>query len=365
MEWTLYVDLDAYYVACELRDRPELEGRRVLVGPDPTKGPTRGVVLSASYAARAFGARSAMPVRRAAELVPEAVWIPPDFRKYERTSREVLSLLRRFSDRVVPLSIDEAAVIVDREGVEEVRSLAREIQAAVRSELRLSASVGVSPHRVVAKIASDREKPGGLVVVPPESTAEFLAPLPVRVVPGVGPKTEARLIELGLNTLGDVAQRRPAELRSTLGGFAKELVDLARGRPLPLPPDRGGPKSRSVDRTFPGDVGDLTTLLQALPEMSGSLAEVLKEERLVAASVGVGVRWADFTRVQRSRAPSHGIREVEEIRAEADHLLRNAWAEEQGGAGRAVRTLSVRVERLRPVSGSQRRLDPRPEAPVN
>src|SRR5580658_2900200 len=132
MEWTLYVDLDAYYVACELRDRPTLEGQRVLVGPDPTKGRTRGVVLSASYAARAFGARSAMPVQRAAQLVPEAVWIAPDFPKYERTSREVRRLLERFSDRVVPLSIDEAAVIVELGSAEEARNLARTIQVAIR-----------------------------------------------------------------------------------------------------------------------------------------------------------------------------------------------------------------------------------------
>jgi len=365
MEWTLYVDLDAYYVACELRDRPELEGRRVLVGPDPSKGPTRGVVLSASYAARAFGARSAMPVTRAAELVPEAVWVAPDFAKYERTAREVRTLLRRFSDRVIPLSIDEAAVIVDLEDIAAVRRLAREIQAAIRTELRLSASIGASPHRTVAKIASDREKPGGIVIVPPQGIAEFLASLPIRVVPGVGPKTDARLRAIGLETLGELARRRPGELRPVLGSFAAELVALARGHPKPLPDETGGPRSRSVDRTFPEDIGDLEPLLKALPAMAGSLAGVLQEERLVGEGVGVGVRWADFSRIQRSRASTHGIHEAEEIRAEAERLLRSAWGEERTGRGRSVRTLSVRVERLRPASGVQRRLDGPPEAPVN
>ncbi|MCI4366416.1 MAG: DNA polymerase IV [Thermoplasmata archaeon] len=364
MEWTLYVDLDAYYVACELRDRPDLEGQRVLVGPDPTKGPTRGVVLSASYAARAFGARSAMPVQRAAELVPEAIWIPPDFPKYERTSQEVRAVLERFSDRVVPLSIDEAAVIVERSSVEEVRALAVEVQTAIRTELRLSASIGASPHRVVAKIASDREKPGGIVVVAPDAIARFLARLPVRTVPGVGPKTEARLLELGVKTLGDVAARRVAELRPTLGRFADELIALARGHPGPIPPDAGGPKSRSVDRTFAADVGELAMLEEAIPRMARSLSETLHDEQLVGASVGVGLRWADFTRVHRSRTVPHGIREAAEIQGEAERLLRIAWGEERAGEGRSVRTLSVRVERLRPVSGRQHRLDPEIGAPL-
>jgi nucleotidyltransferase/DNA polymerase involved in DNA repair len=359
MEWTLYVDLDAYYVACELRDRPELEGRRVLVGPDPTKGRTRGVVLSASYAARAFGARSAMPVTRAAALVPDAVWIPPDFRKYVAISRQVRHVLDRFSDRVIPLSIDEAAVLVDRPSPVEARALAVEIQRTIREELRLSASIGVATHRTVAKIASDREKPGGIVVVPAEGIAAFLAPLPVRVIPGVGPKTEARLQSAGLHAVGELAQRKPSELRPMLGHFADGLVALARGRPTPLAPESSdGPRSRSVDRTFPGDVGELQALCEALPEMADSLAETLTEEHLVGTGVGVGIRWSDFSRITRSRATLHAVAAPEEILPEAERLLRSAWREEQDGAGRPVRTLSLRVERLRPRTGRQQRLFP-------
>ncbi|HEV8050693.1 MAG TPA: DNA polymerase IV, partial [Thermoplasmata archaeon] len=187
MRWVLYVDIDAYYVSCELRTRPELVGRAVIVGPDPHLGATRGVVLSASYEARAFGVRSAMPVGEAARRCPDAVWLPADFPKYGAMAEEVRTLLRgRFGD-VVPLSIDEAAVSVDAADDEAAGAAALSAQTALREQLGLPASIGVATSRTVAKIASDRAKPGGVVVVRPGSVATFLAPLPIRAIPGVGP----------------------------------------------------------------------------------------------------------------------------------------------------------------------------------
>lgn len=353
----LYVDLDAYYVACEVRDRPELEGRPVLIGPDPSKGPTRGVVLSASYPARAQGARSAMPAQRAAALVPDAIWIPPDFGKYERISHDVVELLRRFSDRVVPLSIDEAAVEIEAESADAAGEVARRVQAAVRSELRLSASVGVATHRTVAKIASDLRKPGGLVVVPPEAIAAVLAPLPVRAVPGIGPKTEARLAKLGIVQVGELPTASRTALRREFGRFADELVELALGRPPPLPAGESGPQLRSTDHTFAHDVTELEPLRAELAGMARGLFEALRRERLRGESVGVALRWEDFQRSQRSRTLAHTLEGPEEIEAQAERLLRGLWEAERRGRGRAVRTLSLRIERLRPVSGRLPPLD--------
>src|SRR5580692_10524917 len=198
MRWVVYLDIDAYYVSCELRDRPDLVGRPVIVGPDPGLRPTRGVVLSASYEARKFGVRSAMPAREAARRCPEAVWIAADFPKYGRTAEEVRDLLRARFGEVVPLSIDEAAVGVDAADDGAAGAVAVAVQAEIRTTLGLPVSIGVATSRTVAKIASDRAKPGGVVVVRPESVATFLGPLPIRAVPGVGPKTEARLATYGI-----------------------------------------------------------------------------------------------------------------------------------------------------------------------
>lgn len=356
MEWTLYVDLDAYYVACELRDHPELEGRPVLVGPDPSKGATRGVVLSASYPARALGVRGAMPVQRAALLAPEAVWFPPDFPKYERISREVRERLARFAPRVVPLSIDEAAVIVDVEGPDAARAIAEAVQQDLRATLHLSASVGVATHRTVAKIASDRGKPGGIVVVPPDGIGAFLAPLPVRSIPGVGPKAEEALHRLGIETIDQLAHTPKERLRRSFGRFGDELVELARGRPGPLPPDAETPRSRSAERTFVEDVAARPTLREAVERLASAVAQTLAEEGLAGATVSVAFRWGDFERSQRSRTLAHSIASAAELAAEAQRLAETLWAEEQRGRGRPVRTVSVRVGELHRTTGRQRTL---------
>jgi nucleotidyltransferase/DNA polymerase involved in DNA repair len=351
--WVLYVDLDAYYVSCELRTRPELVGRPVIVGPPPSEGPSRGVVLSASYEARKFGVRSALPAAAAARMCPEAVWIPPDFPKYESTAREVRRLLARHATKLVPYSIDEAAVLVDARSATEARTRALRVQEELRSELGLPSSIGVAPWRVVAKIASDRAKPGGVVVVPPEGVASFLAPLPVRSVPGVGPKTEALLKSHGVVTVGDLANRRSSEFVRTLGHFAPELIRLARGNPVEAPEDESGPRSRSSDHTFPRDVEEWPEVERAVRELVDGLARSLDEEGLRYGTVGVQFRWADFSRSQRSRALPAAREGAAPMRATADRLARELWEVEGAGGRRSVRTVSVRTERLVPKTQRQ------------
>jgi nucleotidyltransferase/DNA polymerase involved in DNA repair len=344
--WVIYVDLDAYYVACEIRDRPELAGKPVIVGPPPSAGPTRGVVLSASYEARPFGVRSALPVQIAARLCPQAIWVPPDFEKYERVSREVRALLRTFSPDVVPFSIDEAVVGTDAAGPEEARAIAERIQRALVERLGLPSSLGVATTRLVAKMATDAAKPGRIVVVPPGEVARFVAPLPVRAVPGVGPKTEQRLGSEGITTIGELAAKRPAEIGRWLGAFGRELVALARGEPVESPLVETGPRSRSTDRTFAADVTSWPELESAVRELAGELARALDREGLRYGSVGVGLRWSDFSRTQRVRSLSGASEGPASMAERAVRLAREVWEAESATQGRAVRTVSVRAERL-------------------
>jgi nucleotidyltransferase/DNA polymerase involved in DNA repair len=356
----LYVDMDAFYVSCELRERTDLRGRPVIVGPDPRLGFARGVVLSASYEARAFGVRSAIPAARAVRMCPEAVWLPADFRKYERAAHEIRDFLASHGDRVVPLSIDEAAVAGEFAGAPEAEAAARAIQAGLRDQLSLPASIGVATDRTVAKIASDRAKPAGVVTVAPSETAAFLAGLPIEVVPGIGPKTSERLRALGATTIGSLLELPGPRLRSAVGEMANELRALARGTPIDHTnaEDGRGPRSRSTAQTFGEDIGDLETLQQVADGLAASLAEALASERLRFQTVTIGLRWEDFDRTQRSHTLSAAHEDAATLRLTARRVVADAWAEERGHAGRRVRTLSVGVERLTDRRMRQATLDP-------
>ncbi|MFI5414760.1 MAG: DNA polymerase IV [Candidatus Lutacidiplasmatales archaeon] len=357
VRWVLYIDIDAFYVSCELRDRPDLAGRPVIVGPDPSKGPTRGVVLSASYKARAFGVRSAMPVAEAGRRCPEAIWISADFPKYGRAAEEVRARLALRFGEVIPLSIDEAAVRVEAAEADDAGRVAREVQADLKAEVHLPSSIGVATSRTVAKIASDRAKPGGVVVVRPESVAAFLAPLPARSIPGVGPKTEVRLATYGIATIGDLAKGLPLAARREFGDTGRFFVRLARGEEIIDGPDVLGPRSRSSDRTFEADVSDPREVEVAVDRLARDLAESLAKERLRFQTVAVGVRWEDFSRTTRSRTLAAAADGAERLATTARRLFEELWAAEAAGRQRKVRTVSVHTERFRPATDRQRTLD--------
>ncbi len=356
-DWVLYVDLDAYYVAVERRGRPELAGVPVIVGPPPTVEPSRGVVLSASYEARAFGVHSAMPARTAARLCPQAVWVPPDFAKYERVAHEVRELLRPHARSLVPYSIDECVLVVGDLGPVASRELALRVQAELGERLGLAASIGVATSRTVAKIASDRAKPGGVLVVLPGEIAGFLAPLPVRAIPGVGPRTEEVLARHGVKTIGELAAVRRTELLRELGGFGRELVDLARGLPHEAPDDRQEPRSRSAERTFAQDASTVEEVVAAARTLAGGLALDLEKEGLRYGAVAVAFRWRDFERTQRGRTLAAAREGSGTLVEEADRLARALWTEPRPGRPHEVRTVSVRVERLSERSQRQISLD--------
>jgi DNA polymerase IV len=297
----LHVDLDAFFAAVEQRDRPELRGLPVIVGGG---GPTdRGVVSAASYEARAFGVRSAMPLRTAGALCPGGVFLPVDGRKYGAVSREVMAILRRFTPLVEPISIDEAFLdVAGSEGLfGEPEAIARAIKKTIANEVRLTASVGVASTKLVAKIASELRKPDGLVIVPPGEEADFLAPLPIWRLWGVGPQTRRALEDYGVQTIGDLAGLEPDLLVRRFGRHGAELAQRARGVDASPVGDGMEAKSVSHEHTFMVDTRDPEELERTLLALSEGVAGRLRTAGLKAATISVKVRDSHFETVTRQR----------------------------------------------------------------
>jgi DNA polymerase-4 len=297
----LHVDLDAFFAAIEQRDRPELRGKPVIVGAGGAD--QRGVVSAASYEARRFGVRSAMPLRTAARLCPDAVFVPVDGRKYAAVSGQVMTILRRFTPAVEPVSIDEA--FLDVGGTELLHGMpvdaARSIKAAIRHELALTASVGVASTKLVAKVASDLRKPDGLVVVPEGGEADFLAPLPISRLWGVGERTARALGDYGVRTIGDLASLPDDLLTRRFGRQGPVLAQRARG----IDPSRvsGGEAAKSVshEHTFDVDTSDQEVLERTLLALAEGVAGRLRRGRVTARTVAVKVRDSAFVTTTRQR----------------------------------------------------------------
>ena len=340
----LHVDMDAFYAAVEQRDDPSLRGKPVIVGADPQGGRGRGVVATASYEARKFGVGSAMPISQAWRACPHGVYVRPHMDKYAAVSRQVFAVLRRFSDVVEPVSIDEAFLDVTAvlratgpggpAGTAE--ELAARLKAAIAAETQLTASVGLATSKMVAKVASDMRKPDGLVVVPPGGEAAFLAPLPVRRLWGVGPKMEETLIRLGLHAIGDLAAAEPAFVERRLGDHGLFLRDLARGLDdRPVVAEAEGAKSIGQEHTFDEDTADLARLRKMVLDLSDQVARRLREHGVHARTVTLKYRDERFVTVTRAKT-------TEEATDSGDAIFAQAWRLFEGVHGaRRVRLLGV------------------------
>ena len=318
----LHVDLDAFFAAVEQRDRPELRGRPVVVG---VGGRTdRGVVSAASYEAREYGIHSAMPLRTAARLCGSAVFVPVDGRKYSAVSKQVMEILRRYTPAVEQVSIDEA--FLDVAGSEALHGspleMARSIRQTVSAELQLTVSVGVATTKLVAKVASDLEKPDGLVVVAPGTEAAFLAPLPISRLWGVGHKTAAILAEFGVRTIGDLAALPEEVLARRFGRQGPLLVQRAQG--IDASPVSGLDPARSVshEHTFDIDTADPEALERTLLALSEGVAGRLRAGGVKARTIAVKVRDSSFHTVSRQRTLSEPTDQTEVIFAAARDLAR-------------------------------------------
>jgi DNA polymerase-4 len=337
----LHVDMDAFYASVEARDRPELAGKPLIVGGDGS----RGVVLSASYAARAFGVRSAMPVARARRMCPRAVVVPPRHRVYAAASRQVLAIFAAVTPEVEPLALDEA--FLDVSGA--VRRLgppaaiAALIRAQVAEQQRLTCSVGVAACKFVAKIASARCKPDGLLVVPRAGVLGFLHPLPASALWGVGDRTAEVLARLGLRTVGDIAHAPLATLQCELGvAQGSHLAALAWGRDERRVTPRVREKSIGAEQTFAADLDDPRRIRLELLRLSGRTAAALRAGGYVARTVSVKMRLASFKTMTRSRTLASPTDVAHQIYATACALYESAGL----GRGARLRLVGVRASGL-------------------
>jgi DNA polymerase-4 len=331
----VHIDLDAFYAAVEALEHPELAGEPIIVGGSPEG---RGVVMTASYEARRFGVHSAMPMFRALEKCPQAVVLPARHAEYRKRSRKVMAILNEVSTLVEQTSIDEAYVdLTDHvESWDAAIEKARQIQRRVKEQEGLSSSLGVATNKLVAKVASDRDKPGGLTVVPPGEEAAFLAPLSVRVLWGIGPVTAKKLADMGVDTVGDLASLSEAQLRERFGRHGTGMYRQARGI------DRGQvqvereAKSVSQETTFRQDLRDVNALEKQLKRLSTGVAQRLKRSERAAETVAIKLRYADFATLTRQMTLSVPTDDHEVIYQTALVLFHRTWQR-----GRPVRLLGV------------------------
>ncbi len=312
-----HLDMDAFYASVEQRDRPELRGQPVIVGAPPSR---RGVVAAASYEARKFGVRSAMPSATAGRLCPKGVFVPPRMEAYRAESRCIMEILSTSGGIVEQVSIDEAYLdlSVQCEGADADDSLllglpiARELRRRIRDERGLTASIGIASNKLLAKMASDFQKPDGLTLVPERDKVEFLRPMPVRAIHGVGKVTEQALLTAGLRTIGDLQDHR-GDLRALVGSWGPRLRQFAFGeddRPLELGDEI---KSISAEETFERDTEDRRILRACLREQASDISTKLKRKRLGAHTVQVKVRYGDFTTLTRQISVEEPLTEANDI----------------------------------------------------
>jgi DNA polymerase IV len=335
------VDLDAFYASVEMLEDPTLVGKPLLIGGSPS---ARGVVAAASYEARKYGCHSAMPMSRAVKLCPTAVILRPRFSLYREYSQQVMDVLRRESALVEQMSIDEAYVDLSPVAgtMEEAEGLAHRMQGRIRLDIGLPASVGLAPSKLVAKVACETGKPQGFVVIRPGEEAAFFANLKVRALPGIGPRSTQKLRNSGFETLGQVADASMQTIMAVLGPYGAVIQRRARGEDAsPVSTDRET-KSVSAEETFAEDVSDAQALNDEVKRLAGRVAESLSNHGLVARTVTLKLRNAEFLTITRSASRDRSTADADAIAADALDLLSANWLE-----GDPVRLIGVGASNLR------------------
>jgi DNA polymerase-4 len=345
MRRILHIDMDAFFSAVEEKRHPELVGKPVVVGGegDPTK---RGVVSTASYEARKFGIHSAMPLKTAYRLCPDAVFLPVDYEEYSRVSGEVKAILRQFSPEIEDVGIDEAFLdisSIDRPSEE----ISKEIKKRVRDETGLTCSIGIGPNKLLAKIASDMQKPDGLTIIMEDDIRERIWPLSARKLWGVGPKTEAYLKEMGIQTIGDLASLPLDRLIEEFGqSYGNYLYEASRGIDESPLVTHWEPRSISRETTFQKDTDNWQAIAKTLAELTKEIVAGMREEGYQGRTVTVKIRFNDFRTYTRAKTLEDLTDSLEKIRKAAFECLGRVELRKK------VRLVGVRISSLEKVSSS-------------
>ncbi len=333
----VHFDLDAFYASVAQRDDPSLRGKPLAVSGSSR----RAVVLTASYEARPFGVRSAMPLYKARDLCPQLIVVAPNFSRYHEVSKACFAIFEEGAQAVEGLSLDEAFVALESDDVEAGTEYARSVRGRIREEVGLTASAGVAAQKMVAKIACDDAKPDGLKTIAPGTEANYLAPMPVGRLWGIGPKTQARLSAEKIATIGEIAALSDERLFALFGRWGRELRELARGNDTrPVVSDRET-RSISSETTFEFDVRDLAELQETLHQLAVDVAERLDRHRLRAATIGVKVKLDDFSILGRQTSLAQATSALSVIETAAKRCLERVELGKH-----AVRLLGVRVASL-------------------
>ena len=338
-KWTravLHLDMDAFYVNVHILDYPDDAGVPLAVGGQPDK---RGVVASASYEARALGIRSAMPMITAVKLCPTLKIVSANWPRIKECSKQVMVVLREFGT-VEQMSVDEA--YIDLSDQPDPETVAEQIRSRVKSETGLPCSVGLATSKLVAKVASDFDKPEGFTVVPPATEATFLAPMSTRAIHGIGPRTAEKLAAMGVETCAQLATADFVQLKQRFGNQAENLQQRAQGIDTrEVQSDRGPAKSISQEWTFNSDVNDPKFLNEKLQKMCETVANALQKRKLVAHTINVKFRWADFTTFSRQKSLEVGVDQAEDIYRIAHAIWQENWP-----SGQRMRLLGIGVSNL-------------------
>jgi DNA polymerase IV (DinB-like DNA polymerase) len=321
----MHVDMDAFFAAVEEREHPEFKGMPIVVGADPKEGRGRGVVSSASYKARRFGVRSGMPISKAWKLCPEAIYLPVNYELYVKVSNEIMDILRKYAGKFEQWGIDEAFLDVTSKVKDytEAEALAKQIKTEIHEKEKLTCSVGIGPNKLIAKIASDFQKPDGLTIVKEDEAEKFLAPLPVRKLLWVGRKTEQKLKGLGIKTIDDLAHYDPTVLVETFGVVGTQMYLMAHGIDKSNVEERGEIKSISRERTFEEDTSDFNLILNTLDTLSEEVCNDVLRQNLYFKTVTVKVRYENFETHTHSKTLSLITNRIQDLKKTARELIQN------------------------------------------
>ncbi|MBI4167942.1 MAG: DNA polymerase IV [Candidatus Aenigmarchaeota archaeon] len=339
----MHVDLDAFFPSCEQRENSTLKGKPVIVGADPKQGNGRGVVSSASYEARKFGIKSAMPISRAFRLCPDGIYLRPNFSLYENVSGKVMEILKKYADKFQQVGIDEAFLDVSSAGsYKKAEKIARKLKDEIKETENVTASVGIAPNKMVAKIASDENKPDGVTVVKPEGVKDFIYPKSVRKLWGIGPKTEMVLNGIGIKTIRDLADADNKKLKEKLGNMAEYFQFMAHGIDESPVEESYAIKSFNREHTFEEDTNKREDILSTIQILAHDLHDQLKLEKAAFKTVTLKIRFSNFETYTRAKSL---IANTDDERMITDSA--NTLTEEFLKTGRKIRLVGVRVSNLK------------------